>query len=134
MGQSDGNAERKVDHPVLGKHAMNRRKMLQWTMASLPLVGLTQDEILAMPPDRLPKYGPERSTRQPACDHYRLFTDLTRMAAWPGQEETLEKAEAIFQLLDAWRPSAPPEEEFLAVSRLTLDHARGLCQSFPPWT
>jgi len=111
---------------------MNRRKMLQWTMASLPLVGLTQDEMLAMPPDRLPKVWPAGALDQVTLrDHYRLFTDLTRMAAWPGQEETLEKAEAIFQLLDAWRPAAPPEEEFLAVSRSTLEHARVLCQIFP---
>jgi len=33
----------------------NRRDLLRWTLGSLPIVAFTGDEVLAMPPERLPK-------------------------------------------------------------------------------
>ena len=96
-------------------------------MASLPLAGLTQDEALAMPPGRLPKRWPERSLSQASLEHhYKLFTSLCQRAALPSQDETLAGAEKIYQLLHAWRPTAPAEEEFVATSQSTLDHASAL--------
>lgn len=112
--------------------AMNRRKLLRWTMASLPLAGLTQEETLAMPPGRLPAQWPKDSLSQSSLQHhYTLFTSLCHRAALPFQDETLARAELIYQLLHAWRPSAPPETEFVTTSKSTVDHALFLTRLLP---
>jgi hypothetical protein len=111
---------------------MNRRSLLRWTMSSLPLASLTHDEALGMPPGRLPARWPAHALSQASLDHhYELFTTLCHRAALPSQDETLAAAEKIYQLLHSWRPSAPPEAEFVGTSKSTLDHALFLTRLLP---
>jgi len=108
---------------------LHRRDRLRWTLGRLPIVAFTGDEVLAMPLERLPKMWPSGALPQADLEAiYRLFADYCRKTATVCQDETLAVAEEIHQLLHAWRPTVPPDEEFRRVSRAVLadDPARVL--------
>ena len=55
----------------------------------------------------------------------RLFADYCHKTATARQDETLGVAEDSYQLLHAWRPTAPPDEEFRRVSRAGVPTEQG---------
>lgn len=107
----------------------NRREVLRWLAGAVASGG---GAAFAADPARLPAIWPEGALSQQDLEAlYRLFSDLALRAPTRRQAESLALAERIYQLLQAWRPEPPAEEEFRRVSQAGLAHLAEIEGDYP---
>jgi hypothetical protein len=94
---------------------MLRRYIQEFSITGLTsnptIFAFTGDEVLTMPPERLPKVWPSGALPRVDLEAFnRLFADCCHKTAIVRQDETLGVAGDTCQLLHAWRPTAPPDD------------------------
>jgi hypothetical protein len=85
------------------------------------------DPVIYLPPE------PQQTHIQsPRLEHlYRLFSDLCLRCPTESQRETLARAEDIYQVVWAWRPKPPEDEEVRQVTQKAESHYRQLRDTYP---
>lgn len=107
---------------------LNRRRILE--MGATACVPLRSGNA-----EQLPNVSGEKETgilSKDTLNHfYRFFSDICHRYPSSQQDQTLAAAEAIWQLLHAWRPKPPDSREWETVSSGTLKQRDRLFGLFP---